>query len=128
MRSGVFRWSEEAKSLAASAALTWSEVSLDGVSTKEALMQRLSAALGCPPGFGSNWDALADSLQDLSWRNGGRHVLVLRGVPMYAAGFPADWRTLKAILEESAEFWACNGRGTLVILLDSGEFPRWDAR
>ena len=128
MKSGVYRWSEESKALAARSALPWLEASLDDVQTKQVLLQRLSAALSCPPTFGGNWDALADSLQDLSWLVPAARVLALRGIPSYASRCPADWRTLKAILDESAEFWACSGKGSLVVLLDADDLPRWDGR
>ena len=125
MMSGVFGWSEDSRAVASDAGLAFSEVLLEGVTTKAELIRRVSAALACPPGFGGNWDALADSLQDLSWKSGRGLVIALRGVPGYAASCPGDWRTLRAILDESAEYWACSGKGSFVVLLDIDGLPHW---
>ncbi|BDH58827.1 barstar family protein [Tsukamurella sp. PLM1] len=46
--------------------------------TKAALLDEVSAALQFPLDFGANWDALADSLGDLSWLGG--PALVVLGV------------------------------------------------
>ena len=43
-------------------------VDLQGCRDKRTLLLRLSVQLDFPPGFGRNWDALADALRDFGWR------------------------------------------------------------
>ncbi len=72
---------------------------------KSAALSELARALGFPHWFGGNWDALADSLGDLSWLPGPGYLLLID----HAAG----WRnidgeafdTLLAILNEAAADW-----------------------
>lgn len=59
-------------------------VSVQGVTTKEELLSKISNALSFPSTFGYNWDALDDSLRDLSW-------LQVKGVLL--------------VLEDSQELW-----------------------
>ncbi len=55
------------------------DTDLKGVKGKQNLLNALAAAAGFPPEFGANWDALADALCDLSWRQANGYVLLLRG-------------------------------------------------
>jgi hypothetical protein len=49
--------------------LTALQVDLAGVQEKSELLARIASAMKFPDSFGMNWDALADSLRDLSWLN-----------------------------------------------------------
>ncbi|MEU0333759.1 barstar family protein [Streptomyces sp. NPDC006193] len=74
---------------------------LDGVTDKAGLMDRAARALALPDWFGRNWDALADSLADVTvWPEaaGGRGLLiVVRGWQAYAAARPAEWETAQEV-------------------------------
>ncbi|MGI5448707.1 barstar family protein [Streptomyces sp. CA-243310] len=122
--------------LAAAREAGWTilDLDLDGVRSKAELMRRLGEALRVPEWFGGNWDALADALIDLSWLPAapGRLVAVTswRG---YERARPADWETLREILEEAVDFWAREDDGPsspLTVLLadgsttDRGDSPR----
>lgn len=113
-----------APALAAAEEAGWTTVrlDLDGVRSKAELMRRCGEALRVPEWFGGNWDALADSLIDLSWlpQAPGRLVAVTswRG---YAGARPADWETLQEVLESAVEFWREAGEGALAVLLADGE-------
>ncbi|MFI5621256.1 barstar family protein [Streptomyces sp. NPDC051567] len=97
-----------APALAAAEKAHWTvlRLDLDGVRAKAALMRRFGDVLEAPEWFGANWDALADSLTDLSWLPGapGR-LLVVTSWQAYAAARPGDWETLREILEEAVDFW-----------------------
>ena len=74
------------------------------------------SALAFPGWFGKNWDALADSLGDLSWRKGIGHVLVFRDCP------PGDdGAMLLDVLRSAAEHWAKQGKPFFAILLDPAQ-------
>ena len=54
------------------------DVDLHGIKGKQNLLDVLARAAGFPPGFGANWDALADALCDLSWQKSAGYVLLIR--------------------------------------------------
>ncbi|MGX1549293.1 barstar family protein [Streptomyces adustus] len=80
---------------------------LDGVTDKAGLMDRCARALDLPEWFGRNWDALADSLSDLSvWPEeaGGRGlVIVVRGWRAYAEARPGEWGTAQDVFAQAAD-------------------------
>ena len=102
---------------AARAQCAWMEVDLGAVVDKRGLLGAFAAALAFPSTFGSNWDALADCLQDLSWFAAGGAVLQLRGAGAFARVAPRDWTTCLEILAGSATYWRTRGR-PFVALID----------
>ncbi|MEU1012634.1 barstar family protein [Streptomyces sp. NPDC005890] len=74
---------------------------LDGVTDKAGLMDRAVRALSLPDWFGRNWDALADSLSDLSvWpeeAEGRGLLVVVRGWEGYAEQRPQEWETAQEV-------------------------------
>ncbi|MEU1464957.1 barstar family protein [Streptomyces sp. NPDC005727] len=78
---------------------------LDGVTDKAGLMDRTARALALPGWFGRNWDALADSLSDLSvWPEGagGRGLLlVVRDWQAYAKARPEEWETAQEVFSHA---------------------------
>ena len=87
---------------------------LEAADDKEALLDEIAAALEFPATFGGNWDALADSLGDLSWLPAPGYVLFLDHAADLREGAPDDFATLLEILDEAAAaharagvpFWA----------------------
>lgn len=87
---------------------------LETADDKEALLDEIAAALEFPATFGGNWDALADSLGDLSWLPAPGYVLFLDHAADLREGAPDDFATLLEILDEAAAaharagvpFWA----------------------
>jgi hypothetical protein len=94
--------------LAAARALDFAAVAidLDGCAGKDDAIARIAAALRFPEWFGGNWDALADSLADLSWLPAPGYVLLLARADAWRAADPAAFEALAAILEEAAGRWA----------------------
>jgi hypothetical protein len=91
------------------------QVDLRGADDKDEVLERIARALGFPAWFGGNWDALEDCLQDLSWRTGEGHVLLVRGF----ADLPADeLGVLLDVLASSAAYWAERGRPFFAVLID----------
>lgn len=70
---------EDLRSAIENAGFALFDTDLKGVKGKQNLLNALAAAAGFPPEFGANWDALADALCDLSWRQANGYVLLLRG-------------------------------------------------
>jgi len=126
-RSGIYlapQFLSRLQHAASRAGLVWFDLDLMGVTDKAGLLAVCREALGFPETFGSNWDALADCLQDFSWRRAPGYVINL----MHAAGFaraaPQDFSLLLEILEAAANYWKKQG-STFVALVDhpSGELP-----
>ena len=106
--AGVRDWSgspDALKSAAAAAKLRYCVVDLHGIGGKSELMAALAKDLKLPEHFGSNWDALADSLEDSDWLGGHGIVIVVRHSVPYRKAHAADWDTLTDILNEAAEYW-----------------------
>ncbi|MFI5686149.1 barstar family protein [Streptomyces sp. NPDC051636] len=78
---------------------------LDGVTDKAGLMDRCVRALDLPGWFGRNWDALADSLCDLSvWPEeavGKGLLVVVRGWQAYAKARPEEWETAQEVFSHA---------------------------
>lgn len=123
--NGVFRAPTDVallRELAQAAGPCWHEIDLRHVRSKRGLLAALARALLFPETFGGNWDALADSLQDLSWltaKNAGV-LLHLRGYDRFLAAVPDDAETLQEILMETAQFWQSRSRLFAVITEGAG--------
>jgi len=116
-RSGVYRTrqSAEVEDAVRGTRLDLAQADLGGAGSKDALLERLAAALGFPAWFGGNWDALEDCLGDLGWRTGDGHVILLRG----QGDLPADdLGVLLDVLAASAGYWAERGRPFFAVFVD----------
>ncbi len=80
---------------------------------KEAMLAALASSLGFPEWFGGNWDALEDSLTDLSWREDAPRVLLVSGA---VAG--DDLSVLLDILSSAAEYWRDRERAFFAVFVD----------
>jgi hypothetical protein len=116
-RSGVYRTPGDAEILDALRGGTprTSRIDLAGVETKKVLLSRIADALRFPGSFGANWDALEDSLKDLSWLAGAGHVLVFGGSEDLPA---ADRDTLLQVLGAVAAFWREQGEPFFAVFVD----------
>jgi hypothetical protein len=127
-RSGVYRASDELSQLrarASHAGVLWLEVDAATVDDKASLMSALARGLAFPATFGANWDALADSLQDLSWRPASGYVLHLKNGQGLRAALGPDWVRLLDVLRTTAEYWA-QRRKPFVVIVDGAEgLPSW---
>ncbi len=111
-RSGVYRASraDELVDALRGSELLVARIAFGG---KKRLLENIAAALAFPPGFGHNWDALADSLSDLSWREAPGYVLVFEDPE------PGDdLATLSDVLRSSAEFWAGGDKPFFAVFVD----------
>ncbi|MBA2546772.1 MAG: barstar family protein [Solirubrobacterales bacterium] len=84
---------------------------IDGAATgsKQDLMSALSEAMELPDWFGGNWDALDESLRDLSWLDAAGHVLVIEGGEVLWRRQPDLAGTLVSVWTTAASDWAAKG-------------------
>ena len=109
-RSGVYR------ARAADAVLEVtrnSDLDVAVIDGESRVIDAIARALDFPQWFGGNWDALEDSLGDLSWRSGSGHILLFRKHP---AG--EDLGMLIDILRSTAEYWARRRKPFFAVLVD----------
>lgn len=105
----------------------WRFFHLDGrrIATKNDLLAACAAAMDFPSTFGQNWDALADSLRDLSWAPAARGYLVLYdGVGRLASAQPQDLAVALDIFQDAVDFWRATPTPMTVLLRDAGRSLR----
>lgn len=91
------------------AGLAWFSVDLARVTDKTGLLAACRRELGFPQTFGSNWDALADCLQDFSWRDAPGYVINLTQAADMARAAPQEFQLLLEILSDAARYWEKRG-------------------
>lgn len=107
-RSGVYRARDAGAIKEATAASKLDVVLIDAAQKP---LEKIARALAFPDWFGGNWDALEDSLGDLSWRTGDGHVLVF-------TAYPDERDVLIDVLRSSAQYWAARGKPFFAVLVD----------
>jgi RNAse (barnase) inhibitor barstar len=90
---------------------------------KDDALARIARALRFPDWFGGNWDALADSLADLSWLPAPGYVLLLSHIDAWRDADPVAFETLSDILDEASVRWA-RDRIPFWALLPTSDAPR----
>lgn len=82
------------------------EVDLSDCRDAREAIATLAAALRFPAWFGGNWDALEESLGDLSWWAAPGYVLLLDGVTAWRLQAPDAATVLMDVLAQAARAWA----------------------
>lgn len=108
-RSGVYRAREAGPILQVTAG---SGLDVVSIAAEAKPLEKIAQALAFPDWFGANWDALEDSLGDLSWRKGAGHVLLFTGYPQGSE--------LIDVLRTSAEYWSGRGKPFFAVFIDPG--------
>lgn len=80
-------------------------INLADFTDEEALFDRLTVALRLPADFGRNWDALADSVRDLSWLKAPGAILLFDHADDMRVANEEDFDTLLDIMEEAVDYW-----------------------
>lgn len=96
---------EDLRGAAEEAGFALFDADLKGVKGKQNLLNALAVAAQFPPGFGANWDALADELCDLSWHAANGYVLLLRNASD-TLGLSANDREIALdIFADTSVYW-----------------------
>lgn len=88
------------------AGLSARRIDLSGCDGKAALLLRIATVLDFPHTSGRNWDALSDSLRDLSWLPAKGYVLLFERAHDFRAQHEAEFDTLLDVLDEASRQWA----------------------
>ncbi|ALN55436.1 hypothetical protein GLE_0077 [Lysobacter enzymogenes] len=81
-------------------------VDFAGCRDKDDALARIAAGLRFPEWFGGNWDALDDSVNDLSWWPAPGYLLLIERTGAWQAAHADDAATLVEILGDAAQDWA----------------------
>ena len=120
-QSGVYAAPPAPASLHAAAhaaGIAWFELDLKGVRAKPELLALCQQVFGLPSTFGHNWDALADSVEDFSWRPAPGYVVLVRHGGALARNSPENFATALEILAAAATYWASRHKVFLALLDD----------
>lgn len=124
-RFGVFaapRLAGPLRAAAKGAGITWFDLDLDGVASRDAFLERCAGTFPLPDYFGHNWDALRECLLDLAGRGTPGAVVHWRRGALLAKRAPGAVETGLEILRETALYWGSTGRVFLVVV-DSDSAP-----
>ncbi|MCE9549461.1 MAG: barstar family protein [Betaproteobacteria bacterium] len=81
------------------------EVELAEIEGKEKFIDAIAQAVHVPDWFGGNWDALADTLSDLSWQPASGYVLLLRNDNNMLGMAAEDHNIAMEIFADTIAFW-----------------------
>ncbi|WP_250634306.1 barstar family protein [Pinirhizobacter soli] len=90
---------------AQSTSLRTLSIDLHACTDKASLLRHLDDALHFPASFGGNWDALSDSLRDLSWLGSEGYLLLIMHAETLREADEAEFDIFMGILDEAAESW-----------------------
>ena len=86
------------------------DIDLTGVHSKTEFLAIIAEKIEAPEWFGKNWDALADALSDLSWKNAPGYVMLLVNSNENFNLLSNDHDVARDILETTAEYWKSQGK------------------
>jgi hypothetical protein len=108
-RSGVYRAPEARAILEATRGSDLDVVRIDAAQNP---LEAISRTLEFPKWFGGNWDALEDSLADLSWRPRAGYVLLFEAYP------PEQVDMLVDVLASVAQSWTEQGKPFFAVFIE----------
>ena len=118
-RAGVYQLNREAREVARSAeaaGLVCFRVDIGHAHDKADFLDLLAKAMHFPDGFGGNWDALADCLQDLSWIDAGGWMVVLEKSKHFGAGHKHEFAQAMDLMSEVSVGWRGQGKPFWVLI------------
>jgi len=98
------------------AGVAWLAVDLAPVAEKMRFLAECARDLRFPETFGANWDALADYLEDFSWRPAPGFVIRFVNAQVFAVASPHDFATAVEILRDAAIYWKQRGKPFIVLI------------
>lgn len=116
-RAGVYHLNREprdAAAIAEAAGLACVRIDIGHAHDKAGFIGYLSKAMNFPSTFGNNWDALADTLKDLSWYPGGASgkgwVVVLEKSKHFCAAHHHEFEEAMDLMAEVSASWKGDGK------------------
>ena len=101
---------DDVRAAAKEAGFVLFDVDLSGIHSKSEFLAAIAKTIEAPEWFGKNWDALADALSDLSWKNAPGYVLLLVNSTANFNLLGNDHDVAKDILETTVDYWKTQGK------------------
>ena len=95
---------------AAGLAFAVARIELEGCRDKIDVLTAIARALRFPKWFGANFDALADSLGDLSWLPAHGYLLLIEHADVWREADDDNFAMLLDVLNEAAASWGDQGK------------------
>ena len=111
--AGVYKLTcelDDVRTAAKEAGFTLFEVDMTGVHSKSEFMAAIAQSIAAPEWFGKNWDALADALADLSWKNAPGYVLLFANCSANFNLLANDHDVAKDIMTSTVDYWKAQGK------------------
>lgn len=99
----------EVVAAAAANSLLVFRVDLGPARDKDSLLDAIARAMAFPEWFGTNWDALLDSLADLGWRPAEGYVVILEHCDGIHGRAEADFVQTLQVFAQAADEWREQG-------------------
>jgi len=101
---------DDVRAAAKEAGMVLFDVDLTGIHSKSEFLAVVAQKIEAPEWFGKNWDALADALSDLSWKNAPGYVLLLVHSNENFNLLENDHDVARDILETTVDYWKSQGK------------------
>jgi RNAse (barnase) inhibitor barstar len=98
--------------------LDYTHIDLKEATDKGIFLKLVALALHFPDYFGMNWDALNDSLTDLSWKPAAGFVIIFTNFQTISENMATEIAVIKNIFDSSARYWKQKKVPFFIILSD----------
>jgi hypothetical protein len=112
---------------AARLGIAYFRLDLRNVGDKRDFLGACARAFGFPASFGHNWDAFADSVQDLSWHPARGYLIHLQYASAFTRAAPHDYAAAMDILGHAAAYWKARATTFIVLVDDAQDLPLFTA-
>ena len=112
-RAGVYHLDRDPRTIAQAATeagLAAFRIDIGHAHDKEDFLEDLKEALNFPDSVGSQWDALAGALNDLSWIPGKGYVVILEKSKHFCASHRHEFEEAINTLKEASTHWKSKGK------------------
>ena len=93
-------------------------INLNRAKTSKDFLTAVARGLKFPAYFGENWDALNDSLMDMSWYPARGYAIILTGYGAFRGKMGAEDLPIEHIFESAAAYWQQKAVPFFIIVLD----------
>lgn len=100
-------------------------VDMKNVTRKQTFLSKMAEELKFPDYFGNNWDALFESLTDLSWLEAPGYLIIIKNMKIFEKQSSSHLLAIKRIFEAVTNYW--ESRQVPFIIILSGINPELNA-
>ena len=91
-------------------------VDMKNVTRKQTFLSKMAEELKFPDYFGNNWDALFESLTDLSWLEAPGYLIIIKNMKTFEKQSSSHLLAIKRIFEAVANYWESRQVPFIIVL------------